>query len=154
LLTKDFFARKGAELNVEDGGEEQNTGYQHSDRPGYERVSSSMIKQREYFLATIIKCSWKYHRQSRPSSSQIAENEGRLMKPTIDVFDSIDTIGSENRRSSAQITEIGGRLMPDTTGNLDSIDFIDLDLNLEEINTSSQEPEKKYLEVSKRDEQS
>ena len=76
------------------------------------------------------------------------------MKPTIDVFDSIDTIGSESRRSLAQITEIGGRLIQDTTGNLDSIDFIDLDLNLEETNTLSQLPEKKYLEVSKRDEQS
>ena len=112
-----------------------------------------MRKQREHFSATIIKCSWKHHKQGRPSSSKIAENEGRLIHVTTHVFDSIDAISSESRSSSAQITEIGGTLVEPTKDALDSIDFVDLDSNLEEINSLSQVSEKRLLEASITDEQ-
>ena len=32
-----------------------------ADRPGYERVSSTQMKQREYYCATMIKRAWKKH---------------------------------------------------------------------------------------------
>ena len=34
-----------------------------NDRPGYERVSSTQVKQREFYAATLIKRAWKHHHQ-------------------------------------------------------------------------------------------
>ncbi|XP_059079205.1 sodium channel protein para-like [Tigriopus californicus] len=60
ILTQDFFARKGNKI-------EESPHVEHvkvttfADRPGYERVSSSVWKQRESYCASLIQRSFKYH---------------------------------------------------------------------------------------------
>ena len=53
---------------------------QNPERPGYERVSSSQQRQREQFCATLIKRSWKHHRQSSRQSAETLKNEGKLIQ--------------------------------------------------------------------------
>lgn len=78
-LTQDFFARKGNNieepLHVEDikvkGIIERSSPLRNdnamfqvqsfSDRPGYERTSSSLWKQREEYCASIIQQAWRDH---------------------------------------------------------------------------------------------
>lgn len=48
------------------------------DRPGYERVSSSLMVQREIYCASTIKRAWKYHhypQKSRDNSHQSLSNQ-------------------------------------------------------------------------------
>lgn len=60
VLTQDFFARKGNPMDEKPHVEEVKVN-SFSDRPGYERVSSTMMKQREIYCATLIKKCWKLH---------------------------------------------------------------------------------------------
>ena len=60
VLTQDFFARKGNPMDEKPHVEEVKVNT-FSDRPGYERVSSSMVRQREVYNASLIKRAWKHH---------------------------------------------------------------------------------------------
>ena len=65
-LTKDFFARKGN--NVDDSGEMEEIG-PPAERPGYEPVSSTLWRQREEYCARLIQQAWRRHRQNKDQSS-------------------------------------------------------------------------------------
>ena len=68
-LTQDFFARKGNPIEEPPNVEEVKV-TTFADRPGYERTSSSLWKQREEYCASLIQKAWKVHknRYSRVSS--------------------------------------------------------------------------------------
>ena len=44
------------------------------DRPGYERVSSTQLKERERYCATLIKRAWKHHRSVTSGRSYKKKN--------------------------------------------------------------------------------
>ena len=77
-LTQDFFARKGNPIE-EPAHVEEIKASRHmktivltfsdqvttfADRPGYERTSSSLWKQREEYCASLIQKAWKVHNQT------------------------------------------------------------------------------------------
>ena len=66
-LTQEFFSRDGnaieEPLHVEDIKVQA-----FSDRPGYERTSSSLWKQREDYCATLIQQAWRDHYKSVQST--------------------------------------------------------------------------------------
>ena len=65
-LTKDFFARKGNQVEESaDMGEVAPA----TDRPGYEPVSSTLWRQREEYCARLIQQAWRRHRQNKDQSS-------------------------------------------------------------------------------------
>ena len=70
-LTQDFFARKGNPIEEPPNVEEIKV-TTFADRPGYERTSSSLWKQREEYCASLIQKAWKVHktRASQPVSKQ------------------------------------------------------------------------------------
>jgi len=55
-LTKDFFARKG---NPVEETAELGEVTAHSDRPGYEPISSTLWRQREDYCARLIQGAWR-----------------------------------------------------------------------------------------------
>jgi voltage-gated sodium channel type II alpha len=61
-LTKDFFARKGnpIEETVDLGGITA-----HSDRPGYDPISSTLWRQREEHCVRMIQKLWRFNRQNK-----------------------------------------------------------------------------------------
>ena len=63
-LTKDFFARKG---NPVEETAELGEVTAHTDRPGYEPISSTLWRQREDYCARLIQTAWK--RRGRYSSN-------------------------------------------------------------------------------------
>lgn len=60
-LTQDFFARKGNPIEEPPNVEEIKV-TTFADRPGYERTSSSLWKQREEYCASLIQKAWKVHK--------------------------------------------------------------------------------------------
>merc|ERR1719433_158525 len=60
-LTQDFFARKGNPIEEPPNVEEVKV-TTFADRPGYERTSSSLWKQREEYCASLIQKAWKVHK--------------------------------------------------------------------------------------------
>jgi len=60
-LTQDFFARKGNPIEEPPHVEEIKV-TTFADRPGYERTSSSLWKQREEYCASLIQKAWKVHK--------------------------------------------------------------------------------------------
>ena len=80
-ITKDFFARKGGamdetthvtDIQVQDKIRKKNIPPPQvatfADRPGYERTSSSLWKQREEYCAALIQKAWKDHQVNCPCS--------------------------------------------------------------------------------------
>ena len=59
ILTQDFFARKNTQFDSPHVEEVKVNTF--SDRPGYERVSSSIWKQRENYCATLIQRAYRFH---------------------------------------------------------------------------------------------
>ncbi|XP_065581599.1 sodium channel protein para-like isoform X2 [Artemia franciscana] len=61
-LTRDFFARKGSP--IEEPAEITEV-VVHTDRPGYEPVSSTLWRQREEYCARLIQNAWRKHKGKR-----------------------------------------------------------------------------------------
>jgi len=78
-LTQDFFARKGNSieepLHVEDIKVQS-----FFDRPGYERTSSSLWKQREEYCATIIQQAWRDHSSQLKAGHKHKEAQRQTMQ--------------------------------------------------------------------------
>ena len=87
-LTQDFFARKGnaieeplqiSEIKVSLSIWDIISNYliqvtTFADRPGYERTSSSLWKQREEYCATLIQQAWREHHQGTVTKGTTARN--------------------------------------------------------------------------------
>jgi voltage-gated sodium channel type II alpha len=72
-LTKDFFARKG---NPVEETAELGEVTAHTDRPGYEPISSTLWRQREDYCARLIQHAWRKSSYTRYQSSG---NEVRMV---------------------------------------------------------------------------
>jgi len=68
-ITKDFFARKGGAMDDNMHVEDIQVAT-FADRPGYERTSSSLWKQREEYCAALIQKAWKDHQVVRKKVSK------------------------------------------------------------------------------------
>ena len=98
-LTKDFFARKGNQ--IEDAGDVGEVG-PSIDKPGYEPVSSTLWRQREEYCASIIQSAWRRHNRIDLSSLSDSESKDSL-KQTDTAIILIDCEGN--------ITENGHRVV-------------------------------------------
>lgn len=67
-LTKDFFARKGNPIEAP-AAEELAEVQERPGEVGYERVSSTLWRQREEYCARLIQNAWRKHKQQRHSES-------------------------------------------------------------------------------------
>ncbi|XP_063928643.1 sodium channel protein para-like isoform X2 [Zophobas morio] len=75
-LTKDFFARKGNQIDESTELSEVQT---HPNEPGYEPVSSTLWRQREEYCARLIQNAWRKHKRQRsgaPDQSDEGEADG------------------------------------------------------------------------------
>merc|ERR550534_1744112 len=72
-LTQDFFARKGNPIE-EPAHVEEIKVTTFADRPGYERTSSSLWKQREEYCASLIQKAWKVHK-NRATGATVSKAE-------------------------------------------------------------------------------
>merc|ERR1719458_71351 len=85
-LTQDFFARKGNPIEEPPHVEEVKV-TTFADRPGYERTSSSLWKQREEYCASLIQKAWKVHKNratgasvSKVDEPVTSDDESRLVE--------------------------------------------------------------------------
>jgi len=85
-LTQDFFARKGNPIE-EPAHVEEIKVTTFADRPGYERTSSSLWKQREEYCASLIQKAWKVHKNratgatvSKADEPVTSDDESRLVE--------------------------------------------------------------------------
>lgn len=72
-LTQDFFARKGNPIEEPPNVEEIKV-TTFADRPGYERTSSSLWKQREEYCASLIQKAWKVHKNRYVGITYLLQN--------------------------------------------------------------------------------
>ncbi|XP_032452139.1 voltage-gated sodium channel alpha subunit isoform X9 [Nasonia vitripennis] len=68
-LTKDFFARKGSPITEPAEAEAIAEVQERPGEVGYERVSSTLWRQREEYCARLIQNAWRKHKQQRHSES-------------------------------------------------------------------------------------
>ncbi len=108
-LTKDFFARKG---NPVEETAELGEVTAHTDRPGYEPISSTLWRQREDYCARMIQSAWRRRSvtnagggsvlNSKPSGSRLddfnEEDEYEEESEEEEADDSDDNDNNETRR--------------------------------------------------------
>ena len=92
-LTKDFFARKGNQLD--DAGDMGDIGPQ-IDRPGYEPISSTLWRQREEHCARLIQGAWRKHNSKDLSWISETESYDTLKQADTAVFIQSDGIITKN----------------------------------------------------------
>nr|WQE97497.1 voltage-gated sodium channel [Varroa destructor] len=84
-LTRDFFARKGHQIEEPPELTEQVI---HIDRPGYEPISSTLLRQRQEYCARVIQHAW---RRSKGEYDDSDEETGGAQDTAIVVVDGDDT---------------------------------------------------------------
>jgi len=95
-LTQDFFARKGNPIEEPPHVEEIKV-TTFADRPGYERTSSSLWKQREEYCASLIQKAWKVHKNRATGATMSKADE---------------PVTSDDEQHSRHLNEVRGGMQP------------------------------------------
>merc|ERR1712223_573054 len=113
-LTKDFFARKG---NPVEETAELGEVTAHSDRPGYEPISSTLWRQREDYCARLIQGAWR--RRGNPLEPELFDS----ILGSRSVLDAV--VEEENNELSEyeqeDQPEHQPKFVPDNTKNLQNV---------------------------------
>lgn len=98
VLTQEFFSSKGSHLEEpSDIDDIKITTY--ADRPGYERVSSSLWKQREEYCASLIQKAWKVHKTRSTNHTKTKKDQTKKSEEDL-------RNDEPSRSSSKQLIEV------------------------------------------------
>ncbi|CAB4055060.1 SCN2A [Lepeophtheirus salmonis] len=100
-LTQDFFARKGNPIEEPPQVNNVKTIGTFKDRPGYQRISSSLWKQREDYCAALIQKAWKFHK-IRNTETQTEDPQTHTEDNYDDTEEEEDTTTTTNTGKESQ----------------------------------------------------